>query len=365
MKIANVRRASAKRWYAIKSALRRKWSQMGGFSPPLFWLFIFVLLGLLAYFAYDYFWLCNQSELEKGIYIEFYGLIFDVIFIGLLFGLYDYVRVRRLEVQRQREIIDDFKKWDNEEGRLRIAGAIRRLNGFGKTDIDFGGIELSDFSFRYQDIKSIAGSTFYDGTWGEGGSREKVSLVEVDFWGIDCRKVVFSKFNPFGGMSADVAFMRFVDCTFSDANLTDACFRGASLIWSKRPPATLGEWVEIPGEQPIFHPTHTPCFSHATLTGVSFADVQFEDADFRESINILSCDFEGAKDLNTCVFDPGVREQLQKRYPESFGLPAEAPEIGAAPVATSETARRYLVSWSKDLTGKKPSSSKIETTARS
>lgn len=100
--------------------------------------------------------------------VEFVGLIFDIIFILVLFAIFEHRRQNRLDARWQQEIIDDYKKWNSDEARFRIAGAIRRLIASGQTGIDFGGIELRDFSFRRHDIKNIRGSTFYDGP----GARE-------------------------------------------------------------------------------------------------------------------------------------------------------------------------------------------------
>ena len=80
-------------------------------------------------------------------------------------------RDRRRETVSQHELIDDFKKWDSEEARHRIAGAVRRLNRLGQTAIDFVGMETTGLSFPAHDIGSIAGSAFYAGAWGSAGRR--------------------------------------------------------------------------------------------------------------------------------------------------------------------------------------------------
>jgi uncharacterized protein YjbI with pentapeptide repeats len=235
--------------------------------------------------------------------VEFVGLIYDLLFILVFFAIFEHRRQSRLDERRQQEVIDDYKKWNSDEAKFRIAGAIRRLIGSGRTGIDFGGIELRDFSFRHHDIKSIRGSTFYDGTWGNGGSRDQVILERVDFGFVDCREVVFSKFNPFSGLPLELKFATLSDCSFINANLERTVFDGAHLEWPDQPPAETGTWEEVDDGPPVFHQTYYPPFHDANLSGASFADVRFRNADFRATEGLLECNFRGARGLETCLFD--------------------------------------------------------------
>lgn len=237
----------------------------------------------------------------QGIFVEFNGMLFDVVVFGIIVASFVRRIERRQERQRQQEIIDDFKKWDTEEGRLRIGGAVRRLNRLGITGIDFAGIEISDFSFPRHDIKSIRGSTFYDGSWG-GGSRERVKLERVDFASVDCREVTFSKFNPLSGLGLNAVFAELKDCDFEEVNLSGADFNGAHLEWTTEHPDELGVWHDDE-EPPGYQQTYYPPFYNAVLDGASFIDATFKNADFRDAIGVLKCDFAGAKGLETCLFD--------------------------------------------------------------
>lgn len=249
----------------------------------------------------------NAGEILRGMYIEATGAVMDIVVFGVvlaLMGLWtNRSRERHADIGRQRELIDDFKKWNVEEARLRIAGAIRRLNSLGCTKINFSGLELSDFSFGWHEIRSIAGSTFYDGSWGTLSRRDQVTLDRVDFSKLDCRNVVFSKFNPFSGLRMRVRFATFKDCEFRDAQLQGATFRGAHIEWSEEPPEEMGVLEELANEEPAFRQTYWPPFDGADLTGVSFEDVVFQNADFRDALNVQKCSFKGAKGLEECRFD--------------------------------------------------------------
>ncbi|WP_162130042.1 pentapeptide repeat-containing protein [Sinorhizobium fredii] len=248
-----------------------------------------------------------------GVFIEFNGMLLDVIVFGIIAAWFLRRAERQQQRQRQQEVIDDYKKWDTEEGKLRIAGAARRLVRLGTTSIDFGGLETSDFSFARYDIRNIRGSTFYDGSWGLSGSRERVKLTRVDFYSVDCRDVVFSKFNPLSAFS--VEFVSISDCTFIYADLRNAVFNGAHLTWTQDHPEDLVIWHdEIDDGPPMFEQTHYSPFHNANLAGASFANTTFKNADFREAIDILECDFAGAKGLETCIFDnEQIKEAVQER----------------------------------------------------
>lgn len=264
--------------------------------PSALGLLIFCIFVLIA-------WRCLAPNFFEDIWVEFVGLTLDVFFILIVFALFEHRRQKKQAMTAQEEIIDDFKKWNSDEAKFRIAGAIRRLNRFGKTNIDFGGIELRDFSFRRHDIKSIQGSTFYDGTWGEMGSRDNVILEKVDFSHLDCQRVIFSKFNPFSGLEWSIRFASITDCDFMECELSGAIFNGAHLEWTTQHPDEIGEEVENSDGSYGFMQTHYPPFSQANLGTASFLGAHFKNADFREAEGILECDFTGAKGLETCLFD--------------------------------------------------------------
>ena len=260
----------------------------------------------------------DLGEIFRGIYIEAGGAVMDIVVFGILLAFLTSMTERRREITRQMELIDDFKKWDSDEARHRIAGAIRRLNKLDRTAIDFSGIEISNFRFRWLEIRSIAGSTFYDGSWGTWSGRDQVTLTEVDFANVDCRDVIFSKFNPLSGFDLSAHFATFKDCNFVGAELQGAVFRGAYLEWSEESPEEIGKWEDMGDGNGAYIQTHYPPFDRADLKGASFEDVVFRNADFRNAKNIQECTFSGARGLDECLFDnEEVREQILRKADSS------------------------------------------------
>lgn len=278
---------------------------------------ILAVLTILFLWALSSWYGGQPGEILRGMYIEATGAAMDIVVFGIILALMGYWTNRRCErasdIARQRELIDDFKKWNTDEARYRIAGALRRLGRLNSTKVDFSGLELSDFSFTWHEIDSIEGSTFYDGSWGTLSRRDRVILERTDFTELNCRNVVFSRSNPFSSLKLGLHFATFRDCRFENAQLHGAVFRGAQLEWSTEPPVETGEWVELEDGSSAYCQNYWPPFDGANLKDASFQDVYFQNADFRGALNIHDCSFSGAKGLNECMFDDDeVRKRVQE-----------------------------------------------------
>lgn len=293
-----------RRWVAgIATSLRRLWSDLNNEVNLAASIFLFIVCVSVALA-----WRKFLPDVFPDVWVEFIGLTLDVLFILIVFSIFEYQRHKRLHIQRQQEIIDDFKKWNSDEAKFRIAGAIRRLVQAGKTAINFSGIELKNFSFREHDIRTIRGSTFYDGTWGEMGSRDNVILEAVDFSHVDCRGVTFSPRDPFSGLGVNWASATYRNCMFIECDLRDAKFNGATIEWTIEHPEELGDQEEGFHGELMFNQTHYPPFHGTSLTGASFDNCRFINTDFRDVEDIHVCSFKGARGLETCLFDDEERK---------------------------------------------------------
>lgn len=274
---------------------------------------LFIWMGLFLYIPSlrDGYW--------PNLFVEFGGAIFDILIFGIFLAVVTAHYSRKQEIARQHEIIEDYKRWDSDEARFRLAGAIRRLNRKGVHAINLSGVRLSNFSFPDNGIGNLAGSTFYDGTWGEPLAQSDVNLKKVRFDHVDCQSVQFSPFNPLGGLGSNPSsFACFLDCTFFESDLRNSVFNGASLTWSATPPDTHFEHIDDDefGAPIVGRKSYGP-FEGANLTHVSFAEVVFENADFRGAKNILDADFSLAKGLDTTFFDDdGIKQTILSKANE-------------------------------------------------
>ena len=244
------------------------------------------------------------GEIRQGVYVEGTGALMDLVVFGVIIAIMVRQRERKQKISSQLELIDDFKKWDSEEGRYRIAGAVRRLNRLGRTSIDFVGMEMSEFSFPAQDIDSIAGSRFYLGTWGPESSDARAVLTKVNFSRVDCSNVIFSAYQPLGIFIPERRRnAQILDCRFEEADLRGATFNGALMQWTDAPPEETGYWEEMQDGERSWVPNYRPPFWMADLKGASFENVWFRNADFRDAVNLKECNFAGATGLDDCIFD--------------------------------------------------------------
>lgn len=252
-----------------------------------------LLVGVLNLLGSEF---IQGKELGQGAFIEATGAMMDLVIFGLFIAAVAGRRERYREIRSHEELIEDFKKWESEEARHRIGGAIRRLNTLGRTKVDFAGIKLSQFRFSDHGCTSIANSTFFDGTMASS-AKGGVVLTDVNFSEIDCREVVFSKYDYFS-----TTYAKYVDCHFERCKLAGATFSGALLEWTEEPPAETGNWVEVDGRE-HFYQEYYPPFCEVDLAQVSFEKTEFRNVDFREAYNLQHCNFSGAKGLEDCLFD--------------------------------------------------------------
>ncbi|MCP4185672.1 MAG: pentapeptide repeat-containing protein [Hyphomicrobiales bacterium] len=265
----------------------------------VFMLVFCILLMLVSYH------LLPVKHWKENLWIEFGGLTFDILFILVIFSLFEHRRQKRQDIARQKEIIEDYKRWDSEEARFRLSGAIRRLNRMGVFEINFSGCRLSHFSFSEHGIKDIHGSLFYNGRWAAPALQSTVELQNVDFTNLNCTDVVFS---PHSGLTVNqqvsLRGAKFIDCLFMASKLNGAKFNGASLKWTAIPPDTLVENItDDNGEFAGTLQIEIPPFYDVDMSGVSFKNVEFDNVDFRDVKNILDADFSGATGLENAVFD--------------------------------------------------------------
>ncbi|WP_319823839.1 pentapeptide repeat-containing protein [Thalassovita sp.] len=243
----------------------------------------------------------------ENLWTEFWGLIFDILIILVGFGLIQNWKQRRDDIARQEEIIEDLKRWDNEESMHRIVGAIRRLNNMGKTEVDLTGASISGAKFKGYGATSLRGSKLSGGGWADETLRES-SFKNVDFSRLDLRDVLFG-YDAWGFGYAKSG--RYEDCNFWEADLRGSCFDAAELHWTTPPPDTLDEVIaEEDDGRPIMDRVHHGSFNDTDLANVSFKKCRFHWADFREAYNVESADFIGATGLETCAFDG---EELKAR----------------------------------------------------
>ncbi|RWQ64603.1 pentapeptide repeat-containing protein [Mesorhizobium sp.] len=273
--------------------------------PPLV---LLVVWGAILFIVRPYFG--DIPTIEQGIYVEAWGTIFDLFFVGLLLTWFALRRDRKQNIERYSEEIDDFKRWDSDEAHVRIAGNIRRLAKAGKSDLDLRGIILRNFIFHAHRIKSLRSTIFNAGMDGHVPGNNTF-LAKVDFSMLDCRDVIFSK-STFSGTAFGLVAE---DLDFYSTSLVNASFAGATIRW-KEVVEYEHDWFDYYGEGADMQRVqrYSPAFELADLSGTSFKNAFLHAADFRGAENIEKADFTGCLGLHTCYFDEGEREKILEKF---------------------------------------------------
>lgn len=298
-------------WYRQKSKWRRRknawgrklhwfWEAIEPYAPP-----IAIAGGWVALLLYLRPIGGSVSDIEQGVYVEAWGTLFDIIFVVLLIGWFELRRERKQHIDRYNEEIDDFKRWDTEEARVRIAGNLRRLSKLGVTAFDLRGIVLRDFSFFQNRITKLRGTVFNTNSI-SGLANFGTALDNVDFSATDCVGVVFSK----GALNGTLFGIKGTNLRFVQTNLRNASFDGATLVWTDFK-ANEDDWFEMEDNDPQKPAqVYAPPFEEAELAGASFRNANLQNADFRYAKGVEFVNLSGTKGLETCFFDEGVREKL-------------------------------------------------------
>lgn len=85
--------------------------------------------------------------------VEANGMVFDLLVFGILLSIYEKLREKRDKIERLHEEIDDYRGWDEMEASYRIAGAVRRLNKLGVTNINFDSCLLEGANFQMANLQ--------------------------------------------------------------------------------------------------------------------------------------------------------------------------------------------------------------------
>lgn len=92
-----------------------------------------VIVGLISVLYLDS--VDNQFSYHD-IIVEFHGLIFDLIVLGIILTMYEQISEKRQRIERYKEEIDDLRFWKSDEAMFRIKGIIKRLKKLGAGRID-------------------------------------------------------------------------------------------------------------------------------------------------------------------------------------------------------------------------------------
>lgn len=199
----------------------------------------------------------------NNIIVEAHGLFFDLLILGVLITIYERKKQKKEAIEREKNLIDDFRKWNEKEATFRIMGSVKRLNSMGIFEIDFSKCFLKSIEVQHGNfLKSKFLSTnlqwarFY---W--------TNLSEVAFKWSDLEGAMFIESNLVNG-------------NFEYATLKGTNFGGSDLSFSNFKLVRVMDWVN---------------FENANLEGSNFQRVQATNVKFSntnlKNVNLIEASF--------------------------------------------------------------------------
>ncbi|CAC9977005.1 pentapeptide repeat-containing protein [Flavobacterium panici] len=183
---------------------------------------LFVSLTILCLILIIIFDILDPDFKIHDILVEFHGLLFDLLILGILLTIYESITSRLETIKRYQEELNDYKFWKTEEAMYRTRGLIKRLVDLNVKELDLSHCYLAtDKSLsQYKEMQKwqFSGTNLYDSLFILANmsncnfyisNLEESSFVSVNL--TDCR---------FGG--ANLINTKFEKCNFHNAQFDGA-----------------------------------------------------------------------------------------------------------------------------------------------
>jgi len=199
---------------------------------------IFVLVAVVVNLISLPFWLNHPLAFFENIMAEAYGLLFDLLVIGMLLAWLNRMGMQRQTIRRYLEEIDDYREWRESEVAYRLTGIIRRLNRLGVTDIDLKGVFLKEARLRGVALQGarLERTTLQNANlWQadlEGANLWKATLQDAILWDANLKDAQLERANLQNCKlhSANLEGANLQGANLEGANLEGANLRGANLV---------------------------------------------------------------------------------------------------------------------------------------
>ena len=161
------------------------------------------------------------------IIVEFHGLIFDLVVLGILLTIYENINDKKEKINRYSEEIDDFRHWKSDEAKFRIIGNIKRLYDLGVTKFNLMNCYLKDGDLQEY---NFTGSNFYFANLaGSSLIRSNLTNCQIGICDLSRTHLVGTTF-----LNADLNHSLFnhaiiTQCNFTNANLKNADFENSTI----------------------------------------------------------------------------------------------------------------------------------------
>jgi hypothetical protein len=203
--------------------LMKRWlEKLASDHPIRLGFVIFVLVAVVVTIISLPFWRSHPYSFFENIMAEAYGLLFDLLVIGIFVTWLNRMGRHRQTIQRHFEEIDDYRDWQESEVTYRITGIIRRLNRLGVTDIDLKGVFLKEARLRGVALQGAQ----LQRTMLQGANLWEADLERANLWKATLQDAILWDANLRG---AQLERANLQNCKLHSANLEGARLEGARL----------------------------------------------------------------------------------------------------------------------------------------
>jgi BTB/POZ domain-containing protein KCTD9 len=294
------------------------------------------------------------------------SIFLNIVIFGVLINLLNLLGIRRSDIKRWNEEIDNYREWKEKEAMFRIVGNIRRLNKIGYSKINLHGCYLEGANLANVNLNgAIFGYVSFGNANLSNSSLKRVFFSETGFGNTDLQNANLEK-SYGGSMGCGAAFFvnaklekailngisfcggRFSKSSMHLCSIVKAYFNGTEFIASNMENVNLSgtifdqayisecklqysKFVGCIFKSEVIKPRHSAEYVtinkiiNSDLTGADFRDADIKNVLFEGSIlsrcnflttRNLSADQLGkAKTLYGAIMDPDIEKQIKDRYP--------------------------------------------------
>jgi uncharacterized protein YjbI with pentapeptide repeats len=191
-----------------------------------FFVYIFIALISLTVFL-DF---KDGSFSYHDILVEFHGLLFDVLFLGIILTIYESFKDKRDKITQYEDDIDDLRGWNSEEAKFKIIGNVKRLYNLGVTKFDLSKCYLNEgYLIEYNFTNSSFVFSYLEKA---SFSRSNLSNCNLTSANINNAFFVETIAHKANFNYADLSYAIITNCDFSYSNLKAVDLKGAKICAS-------------------------------------------------------------------------------------------------------------------------------------
>jgi uncharacterized protein YjbI with pentapeptide repeats len=299
-------------------------------DPSIVFTFVLGIIVILTIIILDYTYKPGFTD----VLVEAHGLVFDVIFFGLIIAIYDVVRRnkdriklkkfqdKQLEI-RYLEEIDDYRGWYSDEAKFRIIGNIRRLNRLSIFNIDLEECYLVNCKLSLVKIESTTFALKY--------SYNELILDRSSFNATNFRsnllgcKFILTEFTNSSFESLHIDNLNCSICDFSNSIFNRVSFSNSNFLsFNAKDLISIEEyehWINdvktntYLGKKYLNQDNDSIQanidFNNTKFISCQFRNITFERCFFQESI-FLDCSFENTRFISCFIEGSNLKEYATK-----------------------------------------------------